>query len=129
MKGFDFEEDRIKKEITKLGAKRVLLQLPEGLKPEAPKIAKAIEKTGALPIISVDPCYGACDLALCEAEGLDVDLIVHFGHAEMVKNEKIPTLYVEARDSVHVEEAILQAIPLLARYTKIGFATSVQHLQ
>ncbi len=34
MKGFDFEEERLKQEIAKLGAKRVLLQLPEGLKPE-----------------------------------------------------------------------------------------------
>ncbi|HSQ48146.1 MAG TPA: diphthamide biosynthesis enzyme Dph2 [Candidatus Deferrimicrobiaceae bacterium] len=129
MKGFDFEEERIKQEITKLGAKRVLLQLPEGLKPEAPKIAKTIEKTGAIPIISVDPCYGACDLALCDAEGLVVDLIVHFGHAKMVKHEKVPTIYVEARATVPVEAAIIQAIPLLVNYTKIGLATSVQHLQ
>ena len=40
MKGFDFEEERIKQEITKLGAKRVLLQMPEGLKPEATTISK-----------------------------------------------------------------------------------------
>jgi diphthamide biosynthesis enzyme Dph1/Dph2-like protein len=54
MLGFDFEEKRIKQEITKLGAKRVLLQMPEGLKPEAPKLAKIIEKGGALVIISAD---------------------------------------------------------------------------
>jgi 2-(3-amino-3-carboxypropyl)histidine synthase len=129
MKGFDFEEERIKQEITKLGAKRVLLQLPEGLKPEATKIAKSIEKTGAIPIISVDPCYGACDLALCEGETLDVDLIAHFGHAKMIKHEKIPTIYVEARATVSVEEAIFKAMPLLDNYKKIGLATSVQHLQ
>ena len=40
MLGFDFEEERIKQEIAKLGAKRVLLQMPEGLKPEAPKTGK-----------------------------------------------------------------------------------------
>ena len=67
MKGFDFEEERIKQEIVKLGAKRVLLQLPEGLKPEGPRLATLVEKTGALPIISADPCYGACDLATDEA--------------------------------------------------------------
>ena len=43
MKGFDFEEERIKQEITKHGAKRVLLQLPEGLKPEGPRIAEIVE--------------------------------------------------------------------------------------
>lgn len=129
MKGFDFEEERIKLEITKLGAKRVLLQLPEGLKPEAPQIAKVVEKMGALPIISVDPCYGACDLAVTEAEGLEVDLIVHFGHAKMVKHERVPTIYVEARATVPVETAVLQAMSLLVNYHKIGLATSVQHLQ
>ncbi len=83
MKGFDFEEERIKQEITKLGAKRVLLQLPEGLKPEAPRLAKIVEESGALAIISADPCYGACDIAVNEAERLGVDLIVHFGHSNL----------------------------------------------
>ena len=129
MKGFDFEEERIKQEITKLGAKRVLLQLPEGLKPEGPRLAKIIEKSGALPIISADPCYGACDIAVNEAESLGVDLIVHFGHSKLVKHEQIPTIYVEARATVTVEKAVKKSLPLLSNYTKIGLATSVQHLQ
>ena len=69
MKGFDFEEQRIKKEILKLGAKRVLLQMPQGLKPQATTIAKIVEACGAVAVISADPCYGACDIAVCEAEG------------------------------------------------------------
>ena len=129
MLGFDFEEERIKQEITKLGAKRVLLQMPEGLKPDAPKIAKTVEKAGALPIISADPCYGACDIAINEAESLGADLIVHFGHARMVKHERVPTIYVEARATQAVDKAVEQALPLLSKYTKIGLATSVQHLQ
>ena len=129
MKGFDFEEERIKNEIAKLGAKRVLLQMPQGLKPEGPRIAKIIEKTGALPIISADPCYGACDLATCEAESLEIDLIVHFGHAKLVKHEQVPTIYVEARATVKVAEAVEKAVPLLSKYSKIGLATTVQHVQ
>ncbi len=129
MKGFDFEEERIKNEIAKLGAKRVLLQMPQGLKPEGPRIAKIIEKTGALPIISADPCYGACDLATCEAESLGIDLIVHFGHAKLVEHEQLPTVYVEARATVKVAEAVEEAVPLLNKYSKIGLATTVQHLQ
>ncbi len=129
MLGFDFEEERIKQEITNLAAKRVLLQMPEGLKPQAPKIAKLVEKSGAVAIISADPCYGACDIAIAEAEGLGVDLIVHFGHAKMVKHEPIPTIYVEARATVTVDQAVEQSVTLLSDYTKIGLATSVQHLQ
>ncbi len=127
VKGFDFEEERIKQEIQKIDAKKVLLQMPQGLKPEATHIAKAIEKMGALPIISVDPCYGACDIAVAEAQSLGADLIVHFGHARMVKHEAVPTIYVEARAAVAIDTAILQALPLLSGYSKIGLATSVQH--
>ena len=129
MKGFDFEEERIKQEIAKLGAKRVLLQLPEGLKPEGPSLAKIIEKIGALAIISADPCYGACDLATAEAERLGIDLIVHFGHAKLVKHEQVPTVYVEARATVTVGEVLEKAVPLLSNYSKIGLATTVQHVQ
>ena len=129
MKGFDFEEERIKQEIARLGAKRVLLQMPEGLKPEGPRLAAVVEKAGALPIISADPCYGACDLAVDEAERLDVDLIVHFGHARMLKHEKVPTVYVEACATVAVEEAVEKSIPLLKDWSKIGLATTVQHIQ
>ena len=129
MKGFDFEEERIKQEIAKLGAKRVLLQMPEGLKPEGPRLAKIIEKTGALPIISADPCYGACDLATAEAERLGIDLIIHFGHAKLLKHEQVPTFYVEARATVAVAEAVEKAIPLLSKHGNIGLATTVQHVQ
>jgi len=129
MKGFDFEEERIKQEIAKLGAKRVLLQLPEGLKPEGPRLAKIIEGTGAVPIISADPCYGACDLATAEAERLGIDLIIHFGHTKLVKHEQVPTVYVEARATVTVDDAVEKSIPLLSKYDKIGLATTVQHVQ
>ncbi len=129
MKLFDFEEERVKLEIARLGAKRVLLQLPEGLKPEAPRLAKIVEKAGALPIVSADPCYGACDLALSEAEGLGVDLIVHFGHARQLKHEQVPTIYIEARATVKVDEAIEKALPLLSNWRCIGLATTVQHVQ
>ncbi len=129
MLGFDFEEERIRQEITKLGAKRVLLQMPEGLKPVGPKLAKFVEKCGALAIISADPCYGACDIAVSEAESLGVDLIVHFGHAKMVKHEPIPTIYVETRATITIDTVAEQSLELLKDYNRVGLATSIQHLQ
>ena len=129
MKGFDFEEQRIKQKILKLGAKRVLLQMPQGLKPQATVIAKTVEACGAVAVISADPCYGACDVAVSDAEGLGADLIVHFGHAKMIRQSRIPTLYVEARANVSVDTAVVQAIPFLNGYARVGLATSVQHLE
>ncbi|MEM3458181.1 MAG: diphthamide biosynthesis enzyme Dph2 [Candidatus Bathyarchaeia archaeon] len=129
MKQFDFEEERIKQEILKLGAKHVLIQLPEGLKPEAPRLAKTIEKFGALPIISADPCYGACDLATAEAKTLGVDLIIHYGHAKLLKYERVPTIYIEARATINVDSAIEKALPIIEKWRKIGLTTTVQHVQ
>jgi len=126
---FDFEEERLRQEIVKLGAKRVLLQLPEGLKSEATRLAKVVEKAGALPIVSADPCYGACDLATSEAESLGADLIVHYGHAKLLKYEKVPTIYLEARATISVTEAVEKALPLMENWHKIGLATTVQHVQ
>jgi 2-(3-amino-3-carboxypropyl)histidine synthase len=129
MKGFDFEEELLKQEIARLNAKRVLIQMPEGLKPDAPRIAKIVEKAGVLPIVSADPCYGACDLATSEAESLGADLLIHFGHAKLLKHEKVPTLYLEARATLTVDAAVISAMPLLSGYSRIGLATTVQHVQ
>ena len=92
-------------------------------------MAAIVEKTGALPIISADPCYGACDIATAEAETLCADLILHFGHAKMMKHEKVPTVYLEARATVNIEEAVQKSIPLLSKFKTIGLATTVQHIQ
>jgi 2-(3-amino-3-carboxypropyl)histidine synthase len=103
--------------------------MPQGLKPQATKIAKMVEDYGAVPIISSDPCYGACDIAENEAASLGVDLIVHFGHARIVKEEKTPTLYVEAYANIQIDTAVDQALPLLSSYRSIGLATSIQHIK
>ncbi|MGB9713491.1 MAG: diphthamide biosynthesis enzyme Dph2 [Candidatus Bathyarchaeales archaeon] len=129
MKYFDFEEERVKQKILEIGAKRVLIQLPEGLKNEALRLSKIVEKTGALPIISADPCYGACDLATAEAESLDAGLIVHYGHSRMIRYEKVPTLYVEARATISVEDAVKEALSMMEKWQKIGLVTTVQHVQ
>ncbi|MEM1564481.1 MAG: diphthamide biosynthesis enzyme Dph2 [Candidatus Bathyarchaeia archaeon] len=129
LKLFDFEEERLKQEIAKYEAKRVLIQLPDGLKSEGPRLAKIVEKAGALPIVSADPCYGACDLATAEAESLSVDLIVHYGHSKLLKYEKVPTVYIEARATLGVAEVVEQAFPLIEAWRKVGLATTVQHVQ
>jgi len=129
LKGFDFEEQRLESEISRSGAKRVLLQLPEGLKPEAMRLAKVVEKGGALPIISADPCYGACDIATDVAESLGANLVVHFGHARFLAHEQIPTIYVETRSTVPICDAVEKALPLLVKYVRVGLTTSLQHLQ
>ncbi len=129
MKDFDFEEERIKQEVKKLKAQRVLIQLPEGLKRHGLRLAKVVEEIGALPIVSADPCYGACDLATAEAEDLGVELLIHYGHAKLLRYEKVPTIYVEARATVKIDDVVEKALPLLNDWNRIGLTTTVQHVQ
>src|SRR3990170_5183614 len=125
---FDFEEKRLKEEIKKRGAKRVLLQLPEGLKAESPRLASVVEKMGAVAIVSADPCYGACDLAVQEAESLDAGLLVHFGHTEMMPQRHVPVVYVEVKTALSVKPCVKKALPLLKLWKRIGLVTTVQHV-
>jgi len=129
MKGiFELEESRLREEIIRRGAKRILLQLPDGLKTETPRLAAIIEDAGALAIVSADPCYGACDLAMDEAEELKVDLIVHYGHSELLKPGLLPVIYIEARSKIDVKGIIEEAILCLKPWTRIGLVTIVQHI-
>jgi 2-(3-amino-3-carboxypropyl)histidine synthase len=125
---FDFEEERLAKEIRKHKAKRVLIQLPEGLKPYALSIATTVESVGVQVLVSADPCYGACDLAVYDAQALQADLIVHYGHTEMIKQPAIPAVYFETRTNIDVKAAVKRALPLLEQWNSIGLVTTVQHV-
>jgi len=71
---YDLEIEKVNRKIKELGAKRVLIQLPDGLKPVANKIA---DKLDAMVYIWAGSCFGACDVP-----NVDVDLIVQWGHSE-----------------------------------------------
>ena len=78
---YDFELERIKKEIKKSKAKLVCLQLPDGLKPMATEIARELEQgTGAKILIWAGSNFGGCDVPT-QLQKLGVDLIINFGHA------------------------------------------------
>jgi 2-(3-amino-3-carboxypropyl)histidine synthase len=125
---FDFEIERLKEEITKRGAKRVLFQLPEGLKTQGPCLASTAEKLGSVAIVSADPCYGACDLAFEAAEALGADLVVHYGHSPMTPQQCVPTVYFEAKTSLSLKPAVELALPLLEQWKNIGLVTTIQHI-
>ncbi|RLI34262.1 diphthamide biosynthesis enzyme Dph2, partial [Candidatus Bathyarchaeota archaeon] len=125
---FDLEEKRLKEEIKRRKPKIVFLQLPEGLKPKASRLAAVVEEAGALPIVSSDPCYGACDIAVSEAKILGADLIIHYGHTPMTMNTDLPTVYVEVMAKISIKESVANALPYLESWTKIGLVTTIQHI-
>ncbi|RLI22064.1 diphthamide biosynthesis enzyme Dph2 [Candidatus Bathyarchaeota archaeon] len=126
---FDLEEERLRSEIRRHGARRVLLQLPEGLKPQGLRLASIIEDAGATAIISGDPCYGACDIAISEAKELNADLIIHYGHSKMLSDVDVPVVYFEAYARIPIGEAVRRSLGLLKRWSRIGLATTIQHIK
>jgi len=51
------------KVLKKNNAKRVFVQVPEGLKTKTDDIIEELEKKGFSAVASMDPCFGACDLS------------------------------------------------------------------
>ena len=130
MNMFDLEEEKLVAEIMGRGARRILLQLQDGLKAEGPGLANLVRaKTGAEVFVSATPAWGACDLSLDAASRLKADLLVHYGHNEFLRDGSngIPVLYVPARSKHEVIPVVEKSIPLL-QGKKIGLATTVQHL-
>ena len=125
---YDLEPERVATEIRERGAKRVLVQLPDGLRPTAFALTETLTTlTDAEILLSGDSCYGACDVALSQAEEVGADLIVHYGHSRMLEETGVPTLYIEARMDFEVEALVEKAIPKLEKWGKIGLTATVQH--
>jgi 2-(3-amino-3-carboxypropyl)histidine synthase len=125
---FDLEKDRVVEYLRKGNYNRVLLQFPEGLKPQGFKLAREIEEATSTEIIlSADPCYGACDLAVEAERTLKADAIVHYGHSRMI-HDVGNVLYVEVKATENVEQPLREALRLLAEEKRIGLATIVQHI-
>lgn len=81
---YDFEIEKIADKINKNNYKTVLLQFPEGLKPESTRIASEIEKkTKCDVLIWGGSCFGACDIP-----NIKVDLVVQFGHSGFKSSKK-----------------------------------------
>jgi 2-(3-amino-3-carboxypropyl)histidine synthase len=127
---FQLEEAKIVEEIRRRGSKRVLLQLPEGLKPFGYGVAKLLEQKAEVEVfLSGDPCYGACDLALGSKAHVDADLLVHVGHAEIPGEfADEPVLYVEARSDLPVDGLVEQAAKMLTTAHTVGLASNIQHI-
>ncbi len=124
---FDLRPDYIINVIKKTGAKIVGFQFPEGLKRKGPELAKKVEEaTSAEIIISGDPCYGACDLDRTLLE--QVDILFHFGHAELEDTKLSEKVYfIETRSAIDIRPVVEMAV-LELKGQVIGLITTVQHV-
>ncbi len=122
----DFEKEKLLRELRRRKPKRVLVQLAEGIKKHAPEISGWIEPLGIEVIFSGETCWGACSIAVQEAEALNCDLIIHFGHAEFISS-KFPILYIEVKDLLDLKPILKKSLKELNKFKTIGLSFSIQH--
>ncbi len=146
---YEFELERIKALIKERGARRVGLQLPEGLKTVALALSAEISKeTGTEVILSGNSCYGACDIDE-KLEGM-VDLLFHFGHTvnpfrksvykpffrkesftketnRGVFENQEKVVFIELRNTVDIKPVVERAVAEI-KGDCVGLVATVQHV-
>ncbi|KAL2133252.1 hypothetical protein VTI74DRAFT_2675 [Chaetomium olivicolor] len=95
---YSFEIPKTIHRIRTLGAKRVALQMPEGLLLFATTISDILTEfcPGIETLIMGDVTYGACCIDDYTARAMGCDLLVHYAHSCLIPVDvtKIKTLYV-----------------------------------
>jgi 2-(3-amino-3-carboxypropyl)histidine synthase len=137
--GYEVNIDRIAEEARSRGARRILLQVPDGLKPLSGKIAECIRRaTGAEVLIHSDSVFGACDLHLDKVSVLKPDLVVHLGHTpyppELADGRRVPDIVVfdpAFHASSVPKELAEEAAQALSRYGvgRVSVVGSIQHVR
>ncbi|MCR4284982.1 MAG: diphthamide biosynthesis enzyme Dph2 [archaeon] len=122
----NFEMEKLESELKRLKPKRVLVQLPEGIKQNAFEIKRKIEGMGIEAVFSGETCWGGCSISTQEAKDVGADLLVHFGHAQFIKSD-FPILYIEVKDELDLKKILKKSLSFIKKYDTIGLSHSVQH--
>ena len=123
---YQMEIPKVAWRIEKMGAKRVALQLPEGLLMYGCVLADALRgATGAEVVVMADVTYGACCVDDFTAKALGADLLVHYGHSCLVpvSETDVATMYVFvsiAFDAAHLAGCVAATFPKDARLVLAG---------
>lgn len=124
---FNFETEKLRKDLKKIKPKRVLVQLPEGVKQNSFELLKFFKELNIEVIFSGETCWGGCSVAVEEAKAVKADLIVHFGHSEFMKVD-FPVIYIPIKDELNLEPLLKKSLSELKAFRNIGLSCSVQHI-
>ncbi|KAK3737465.1 hypothetical protein QZH41_008349, partial [Actinostola sp. cb2023] len=133
---YNFEIYKTVWRIKSIAAKRVALQMPEGLLLFACTIADILQRfTGCDTVIMGDVTYGACCVDDYTARALRCDLLVHYGHSCLVPIDatsgiKMLYVFVDIKiDISHFVDSVKFNIPLgssIALVSTIQFVAALQ---
>ncbi|EME89557.1 uncharacterized protein MYCFIDRAFT_26269 [Pseudocercospora fijiensis CIRAD86] len=109
-KNYNFELHKTIHRIRTSGAKKIALQMPEGLLLFATTISDILTQfcPGASTLIMGDVTYGACCIDDYTARALGCDMLVHYAHSCLipVNVTKIQTLYVFVDIQIDLEHLL-----------------------
>ncbi|XP_053222696.1 2-(3-amino-3-carboxypropyl)histidine synthase subunit 1 isoform X3 [Podarcis raffonei] len=133
---YNFEVHKTVWRIRQAGAKRVALQMPEGLLMFACTLADIIERfTEAEAVVMGDVTYGACCVDDFTARALGADFLVHYGHSCLVpidstQGVKMLYVFVDIKiDTAHFVETLRFNFPAgaaLALVSTVQFVSALQ---
>ncbi len=116
------------RELHKLNAHRVIIQVPAGLRPKIYGIVKHLNMHKIQTIVSADPCYGACDIAYEELRCLNGDLILHMGHTSFPAELQDKVLFLEIQSKITLNDAMQDSLRYTCKFKKIGLVATIQHI-
>lgn len=127
---YSFEIPKTIHRIRTLNAKRVALQMPEGLLMFATTISDILTQfcPGAETLVMGDVTYGACCIDDYTARALGCDLLVHYAHSCLipVSTTKIPTLYVFVDITIDTKHLIATLTRNISPGKTIAMVSTVQ---
>ncbi len=130
---YDFELDYLSETIGKNNHKRILIQLPNGLKKYYKHIVDYLKKQHPHIeiIVSLSATYGACDIAEEHAKRINADLLVHIGHNMYPwYKPKINTVFIEAKYKYSLSTSLLNNLIEYLKEIKcknVGILSVIQH--
>ena len=118
-------------ELKDLKAKKILLQIPEGLKTRVESISQDLEKEGFVVITTMDPTFGACDIKSEEAKRFGCDALLHLGHNAFVEGNDFPVVYAPLAYKLNKLEEFVTKLSYNLNskgIKKIGLVTTIQFI-
>ncbi len=112
--------------LKELGARRVMIQAPEGLKMSLITFSKQLEKEGFEVLVSVEPCFGACDIRDMEAKALGCDALLHIGHTDFGVKPALPVVYEPFRIEYDPTKLLQRRMIEFKKYKKICIIKTIQ---
>lgn len=119
---------KISEKLKSMKAKRIMIQVPEGLKMKVQSFAQDLEDKGFEVFVSCEPCFGACDLMDTEAKELGCDVLLHIGHTDFGVKPKLPVIYEPYTFDADPLPALEKHGDEIKKYKKIGLVTTAQFL-